>query len=311
MLFTVLNLSLALLVLAMGLSEAETFPSNSSRHHHLHNSSHRSQKYRNDFNDNFAKPSLTKQFRNAGLAAGTDKTGWHNYEYIYGKYLAKDFLPIHNRPIRVLEIGLGCNMGYGPGKSVQLWKSWFSSLELHEMEYDGACVEKWKTELLKLTNVTVHVGDQSKEEDVRKVITSTGIQAGKKPFLPGVNQFDVIIDDGGHYFNQIKTSFDILFVEALRPGGLYVIEDIAPMRIPYPGREYNDGQMITWLQGMLATMIGNAGLEPMSQFNKDPMNMHAYQSRWVASLEIQKNIAAIVKATDDECGRKQAYCPDY
>jgi hypothetical protein len=284
--------------------------------------------------DGFARIHWANKFRAAGIAAGTDKTGWHNYEFVYGKYFAHDSMHLHRekKVVRMLEIGLGCNMGYGPGKSVALWKSWFPYLDLHEMEYDVKCVEKWQTELDKLANVTVHVGDQSKQEDLDKLLLKAKVKPGKEPWLLGENQFDIIIDDGGHYFNQIKLSYEVLFEKALKPGGLYVIEDIAPMRVPYPGREYNDGQVIQWLQGtdyisptlfprthyvpifvvsagMMATLLGNAGQEPHSRFSSDPMNMHAPQARWVASVEAQKNAAAIIKVTAEECKRTQAYCP--
>eukprot|EP01042_Synura_sphagnicola_P014922 gene14922-18879_t len=173
------------------------------------------------------------------------------------------------------------------------------------MEYDVKCVEKWQTELDKLANVTVHVGDQSKQEDLDKLLLKAKVKPGKEPWLLGENQFDIIIDDGGHYFNQIKLSYEVLFEKALKPGGLYVIEDIAPMRVPYPGREYNDGQVIQWLQGMMATLLGNAGQEPHSRFSSDPMNMNAPQARWVASVKTQKNAAAIIKVTAEESKRTQ------
>ena len=38
--------------------------------------------------------------------------------------------------------------------------------------------------------------------------------------------FDVIIDDGGHSNMQQYNSFMVLFEHALRPGGIYVLEDI-------------------------------------------------------------------------------------
>jgi hypothetical protein len=75
-------------------------------------------------------------------------------------------------------------------------------------------------------------------------------------------------------------------------------------------REYNDGRMITWLQGMMATVLGNAGQVPEYDYNTDPMNMHALQARWVLSIEIQKNIAALTKADDLTCYvLEQAWCP--
>jgi predicted methyltransferase len=38
--------------------------------------------------------------------------------------------------------------------------------------------------------------------------------------------FDVIVDDGGHNTAQQLSSFMMLFQHALKPGGLYVIEDL-------------------------------------------------------------------------------------
>jgi hypothetical protein len=259
--------------------------------------------------DDFAHHSSGKEFQLAGTKAGTDKVGDHNYQYMYGKYLGHDSVRLHGHTIRVLEIGLGCNMNYGPGKSVNLWKSWFQHLDLHEMEYDKACVEKWKVELDKLENVTVHVGDQSSNEALERLFNNAKVQSGTLPYLPGKNQFDVIVDDGGHFTKQIVTSFNFLFERALKPGGVYFIEDVAPMRPPYPGRENNDGTTITWLQGMAATILANAGNEGVTHFETDPMNMHAPQARWVTSLEIHKNAAIIVKATEEDCQLRQAYCP--
>lgn len=46
-----------------------------------------------------------------------------------------------------------------------------------------------------------------------------------------------------------------------------------------PNRLFNDGKMITWLQGMMATVLGNAGQLLEWNYNEDPMNMHASQAR--------------------------------
>ena len=94
----------------------------------------------------FARRHWTTAFRNAGNIAGTDKTGAHHYEFIYGKYFAHDTMHlVGEKKFRILEIGLGCNMVYGAGKSVDLWKSWFKNhLDLHAMEYNSLCVEKWR-----------------------------------------------------------------------------------------------------------------------------------------------------------------------
>lgn len=38
-------------------------------------------------------------------------------------------------------------------------------------------------------------------------------------------KFDIIIDDGGHLYNQQKATFEVLW-ETLSPGGLYYMEDL-------------------------------------------------------------------------------------
>mmetsp|Transcript_19122 Transcript_19122/g.28320 ORF Transcript_19122/g.28320 Transcript_19122/m.28320 type:complete len:130 (-) Transcript_19122:415-804(-) len=48
----------------------------------------------------------------------TDKVTGHTYEIMYGKFLLPYY---HRKPnMKMLEIGLGCDMGYGPGASVAL-----------------------------------------------------------------------------------------------------------------------------------------------------------------------------------------------
>ena len=47
--------------------------------------------------------------------------------------------------MKMLEIGLGCDMNYEPGASVALWKKLFPQAELWEAEYDAKCVEQAKT----------------------------------------------------------------------------------------------------------------------------------------------------------------------
>jgi len=43
----------------------------------------------------------------------------------------------------MLEIGLGCDMSYGPGKSYYTWREFLPNVDLYYIEYDKACVQKW------------------------------------------------------------------------------------------------------------------------------------------------------------------------
>ena len=78
---------------------------------------------------------------------GTDKVTTHHYNYskqstlhqsiaspkqltgrytVYEKYLE----PIRDRKLKMLEIGLGCNMNYGPGASYHTWLEFLPNVDL-------------------------------------------------------------------------------------------------------------------------------------------------------------------------------------
>ena len=155
----------------------------------------------------------------------TDKITSHTYQTMYGMFLvplARNAKRIGQK-LKFLEIGLGCNMNYGPGKSVYVWRKLFGdTAEIWEAEYDAKCAKKLK-ESGELKGINLLVGDQGNSTTVNEWVATTG------------GKFNVIIDDGGHTNKQIKTSFDILFPKALLPGGLYFIEDLQVSRYDLNG----------------------------------------------------------------------------
>jgi hypothetical protein len=69
-------------------------------------------------------------------------------------------------------------------------------------------------ELYTHEQVTAFVGSQSNVTFLKDTVMAA-------------RPFDVIIDDGGHTDNQMLTSlFELLYGGALRPGGLYFVEDL-------------------------------------------------------------------------------------
>jgi hypothetical protein len=77
---------------------------------------------------------------------------------------------LRDRPIKMLEIGLGCGMSYGPGGSIPVWKDFFGDqLTLHMVEYDGTCAEPFRPRVDKL-----FIGDQSNREFLKKVVQEGG-----------------------------------------------------------------------------------------------------------------------------------------
>ena len=105
----------------------------------------------------------------------------------------------------MLEIGLGCNMGYGPGASVNLYRTLFPEAELWEAEYNAACVEMSKKKG-QLKDIHILTGDQGDDDVLDRWVETSG------------GNFDVVIDDGGHQNCQIWHSFLKLW-PALKPGG--------------------------------------------------------------------------------------------
>lgn len=145
-------------------------------------------------------------FYEIALKHGTDKVTTHSYQDMYTKY----FEPNRLRPLKFLEIGLGCDMLYGPGKSYAMWLEYFPNVDLHFIEYDAECVEKWK---MHAPEATIYSGDQADEVFLREVIAKSG------------GDFDYIVDDGGHTMEQNRISFEVLMPH-VKTGGMYFIEDL-------------------------------------------------------------------------------------
>ncbi|OAA65523.1 hypothetical protein SPI_02310 [Niveomyces insectorum RCEF 264] len=145
-------------------------------------------------------------FREIATKHGTDKVTDHQYWFMYEKYLE----PLRDQKIKMLEIGLGCNMNYGPGKSYYTWLEFFPHVDLYYIEYDAACAQKWKD---KTAGATIFTGDQADRTFLRKFVEESG------------GDFDVIIDDGGHSMTQQQNSLEELW-GIVKPGALYFIEDL-------------------------------------------------------------------------------------
>lgn len=66
----------------------------------------------------FYQPPESNSFKKVAIAERpiTDKVTSHSYEFIYKKYLGM----WRTQQLKFLEIGLGCNMHYGPGASASV-----------------------------------------------------------------------------------------------------------------------------------------------------------------------------------------------
>ena len=150
-----------------------------------------------------------RTFTSSALASlpVTDKIA-HGYGRLYERYFTPSVQS--SRP-KLLEIGLGCDMGYGPGASAKVWTALLPGADIWFAERDAACVAKYWSEEVGWRFVT---GDQASERDLEQWVEQSG------------GGFDFIIDDGGHQNAQIWQSLSYLFDHALKPGGVYFVEDL-------------------------------------------------------------------------------------
>jgi len=159
-------------------------------------------------------PAELVKFAVTATKRGTDKFTDHAYEGIY--WLAFVDLYQQNKSFletpRIWEIGLGCGMPIGTGGSAFLWRAMFPKGKIHIFEYSKDCAQAWAKG--NPTTAIVHFGDQSKPEQLLQAITNTG-----------ETEFDIMIDDGGHHPPDTKISLVTLW-PFLKPGGVYVLEDI-------------------------------------------------------------------------------------
>jgi hypothetical protein len=128
-----------------------------------------------------------------GLYYNTDKAFYHNFCGEYEKYLHN----LKNEKIRLLEVGVA------DGCSLNMWKQFFINGEIF-----GADINPKK--YLESSRVQTILCDQEKEEELLK--------------LP--EYCDIIIDDGGHHMFQQQLTLKILFLNKLKPGGFYILEDV-------------------------------------------------------------------------------------
>lgn len=128
----------------------------------------------------------------------SDKVEESGYQLMYGMHL----MPLADAPApKLLEIGLGCNMRYGPGRSARLWRALLPRAEIWEADVDERCVEAHSTRMRQL-NISVLAGSQGDAATVQRWLADAG------------GAFDAIIDDGSHRPQDVYTAFRLLWPAA-------------------------------------------------------------------------------------------------
>jgi demethylmacrocin O-methyltransferase len=193
---------------------------------------------------------------------GTDKSSaGHGYTHLYARHLGP-----RRRAVRsVLEIGVGgttSREGYetpAGGRSLHMWSRYFPKavvvgIDLHPKAVSGP-------------RIRFAQGDQSDARFLGEVARRYG-------------PFDVVIDDGSHIARHTVASFGALW-PAVRPGGFYVIEDLAVSYHPTweGGPPGTPGTAADLLKGLIDDTLRRE----QDSFRPSIASMHVYDE--IAFLE--------------------------
>ncbi|MFC9437645.1 hypothetical protein [Nocardia sp. NPDC057030] len=199
---------------------------------------------------------------------GSDKWGVHQYPRHYEKH----FEAVRDRPLTILEIGVG---GYADprrgGESLRMWRRFFPRAAVFGIDI----IDK---SALSGQRMTVLQADQSSAADLAHVVEVTG-------------PLDIIIDDGSHVSAHVIATFNALF-PALRHGGIYVIEDLQTSYWPHFGGKAGIYTDTSTSAGFLKAMIDGLNYEEIDGRESEPTDacitgMHFYHN--MAFLEKGEN----------------------
>ncbi|HEX6346575.1 class I SAM-dependent methyltransferase [Umezawaea sp.] len=202
---------------------------------------------------------------------GSDKWGNHWYADHYDRH----FAPLKDKRVTVLEIGIG---GYDDpaagGASLRMWRHYFRRGEVHGLDH-------FPKPGLREPRLHTHQGDQSDVEFLSGLADLTG-------------PLDVVIDDGSHLSQDVITSFRALFPR-LRPGGLYVVEDLQTSYWPGWGGDSTDLANPATSMGLLKSLVDGLNHREIDD-GREP----SYSDRHITAVHFYHNMAFVEKGVNSE-----------
>lgn len=141
-----------------------------------------------------------KRLTRLGIKYGTDKATQHLFTDIYDGLFEK-----YKNP-SILELGVF------HGASLLMYDEYFNG-ECTIVGLENGLDAKGDLKYVgNGKNITVITGDQSNIEDLKKCVET-------------IKEYDIIIDDGGHFMKEQQVSLSFLF-DYVKSGGIYILEDL-------------------------------------------------------------------------------------
>jgi hypothetical protein len=144
-----------------------------------------------------------------GKKLKTDKA-----EHLFTVIYESKFQHLRNKNLKFLEIGLWL------GSSIRMWREYFKNAEVYGADLFSESEMKEHVQNINKTqnlNLEVNWGN-----DFNFIKLN---QEKKTELLKLDNDFDIIVEDGGHTMYQQQISLSIL-IDKLKSGGYYIIEDV-------------------------------------------------------------------------------------
>lgn len=206
-----------------------------------------------------------KKLTELGIKHNTDKARYHLFTEIYDNFFEKFKNP------NILEIGVYRG----------------ASLRLYDEYYDGKCniVGLDNGDQLRYAgngnNTRIILGDQSKIEDLKKCVDT-------------IKEYDIIIDDGGHFIREQQISFCFLF-DYVKRGGIYIIEDLHTSFNKYynPEETINTIDILTQLEK--GVYISHSPYINQDDFNRLKKQIKSIEVFWkTPERNIRNSITSVI-----------------
>jgi 23S rRNA U2552 (ribose-2'-O)-methylase RlmE/FtsJ len=181
---------------------------------------------------------------------------WMHYFDVYDRHFSR----FRNKEVVILEIGVW------QGGSLQMWKDYFGpKAKIYGIDIDPRCKQ------MEEENVKIYTGSSSDREFLKKI---------KKE----VPKFDILIDDGGHRFDQQIATYEELF-DHIKDDGVYLCEDLhTSYWLMYGGGSRRKGTFIEYSKKFIDYLNAHHSEQrslPVSNFTNSVDSIHYYDSMLV------------------------------
>jgi hypothetical protein len=192
---------------------------------------------------------------------------WEQYLEVYRIELSR-FVEKGN-PVRLLEIGVQ------NGGSLELWAKYLPP----QSTIIGIDIDPKVGQLSFDDNISVFVCDIKDEKRVSQIV--------------GSDEFDIIIDDGSHRYEDVIGGFRFLF-SRLAPGGLYIAEDLHTSYWAEYGGLRQRSSSIQWFKNLIDALNADH-LELGGELSEQALTELRAYGRWIARITFYDSVVVVEK----------------